>query len=128
MSVATRNELRDMAANVALEIAREFGFQVTYTHRGVDSTVWVMPERDSGAKMREWSNTRARELPRTFRIPYQPDEDFPPDEDPMPDDTVTDENSFVYALREFVADDLGSMYTFADCINTKVKQVGAVGE
>jgi hypothetical protein len=122
-----RNELRDMSAEVDLEMLQEFGEQVLYSNRGGAAvTLYCLPERDGQARSRIWANTRSKELPRTFRIPKQ--DNFPPTDGPAIDDTFTDVDGLVYVVREFTFNDLGSVCTFKDCINTQGQQVGEVGQ
>lgn len=105
------------------------GEQITYTHRGESQSVWVLPTRNTDATMRDWSVTRSRELPRTFKVPMQPLESptFPPSDGPIPGDTFIDENGDTYMVRNFQSDDNEAVYTFQNCVNTKTKTVGPVG-
>lgn len=129
-----RSEMQAETAGIALEVAQgDFGELVTYQHRNdTPIQIYVIPQRESNARARNWGHTRARELPATFVAPMQLDvlgsgTQFPPVEMPMVDDTITDENGFIYSIREWKADDLDAVFTFDDCICTKVKAVGAIG-
>lgn len=125
---AERQELREMSAEVNLEILEEFGEQVTYSHDGTDYTVRCLPTSGGNAEMRQTIGTRSQEEKRTFPIPYiQPNEPTWPPEF-MGDDTITDEFGDVYVVRKWTNNDLVSVHKFIDCVNTKTSQVGATGQ
>jgi hypothetical protein len=130
MSISdARQELREMSAEVDLDILEEFGEQVTYeTKDGTQYTVYCLPTSGGNAVMRQTIGTRSQEAKRTFSIPYiQPDEpNWPPAF--MCDETITDEFGDVYVVRQWTNNDLVSVHKFIDCVNTKTSQVGATGQ
>lgn len=120
-----RQDLQDEISSVALEMAQEFGEQVTYTHRGTATKVYAIVYNEGEATNKVWANTRVRELPKTFEIPVQAG--FPPSDLPFPGDTITDEVGDLYVVETWKADDVRAVFTFRDCKNSKAKTTGTVG-
>ena len=120
-------EVKEMAAEVDLEILQELGQTVVYTFSdGTTATLYANPEQSGPAKMRPTLNTRSREMTASWTIPFQ--DGLPEGSTPMMDETITDSDGNVFVVREWTADPLDSVFIFTDCICTTTKQVGAVGQ
>lgn len=102
-----RSDVRDATAAVSLDLLKELGVQIVYSHRGAAGvTLWAAPD-DESKTGGEMLDVDAELTSRVFFIPKQTN--FPPTNGVSTEDTVTFE-SVLYHVRSIERDTVGAGY------------------
>ncbi len=121
-----RDAARLLAARFAFMVARYWGRLMTYTHRGVAISVYVIPICQAHATTRQAGAAITQELKNNFVIPVQ--DSFPPEDGLLILDSLTDSaDGTIYSIKRWSVDSELVCYTIDEAVATKVRQYGAVG-